>query len=109
MLDIKKLHEGKYADFMLQVQSRLDEMAIEEYETEKMIVGLNMFKESDQLDELSNKTLGNYVKKAADRMVRHDNMMDIVSPKSDAFNNHNRKFNNRRKGLNKAADKLGRN
>ncbi len=162
MVNIKKLVEGNYADFILSVEKKLNEKAEAEYETEKMRVGLYMFNEgkfevgyylvrkndnkiqtgpfesredaaielrdfdsqsrriltikhltsdpkqtneSEQLDELSKKTLGNYVKKAADRMVHHDYMSNEYTSK-EGREKHNKKYLKRRAGLIKATDKL---
>jgi hypothetical protein len=64
----------------------------------------------DQIDELSKKTLGSYVKKAKDRLVNPEadkgRGPDTPSWSMRAANNADRRAANRSKGIDKAADKM---
>lgn len=125
MIDIKKLFERKYADFMLEVEKRLDEKAIEEYETEKVRVGLKLFEKyennTQQIDELSKKTLGNYIKKASKNAVDNMYVSDIYANKAEKASDDKKselnkksderfeKSNKRLRGIEKATNKLSTN
>jgi hypothetical protein len=100
MPKIEHLINEDYADFVLSIKERLNEKAIEEYETEKVRIGLNLFEayESDEdeeeINELSKKTLGNYIKRASDKGMTSAFFKDLPTASK------------RLKGIKKATDRL---
>ena len=61
----------------------------------------------ENLDELSKKTLGSYIKKASRNAVRHTAQGMQATDKS-SWTKHDRKLDNRIQGIHKATDKLTR-
>lgn len=98
------------------IREKLDEVA--EYMPNVFFEDSEIEEEFEQLDELSRKTLGRYVKKAADDMetrgAEADKNNDLIWTKrirgdeiyKQQRNKAYRKHDNRRKGIDRAVDKL---
>lgn len=74
--------------------------------------GKQLSKKDEQLDELSNKTLGSYVKKASAQGVSSGRSAGVElgagdSKRKDVYNRHEDKAEKRLRGIGKAVDKLG--
>ena len=83
------------------------EESFEDYSLEEL-EDFMMSEEFEQLDELSKKTLGSYVKKASGKLASHGINMVGSLEKSDIANAayHGTKIDKRQKGISKATDKL---
>lgn len=76
---------------------------------ERFYTNLNMIREEvEQLDELSRKTLGNYIKKAHKNTNKLTLTLDNPQAPKEYTKVAERKYRNRNKGIERAADKLSR-
>ena len=84
-----------------------EELTLEDYSVEEL-EDFMMSEEFEQLDELSKKTLGSYVKKASGKLASHGINMVGSLEKSDVKNAayHGTKIDKRQKGISKAVDKI---
>jgi hypothetical protein len=86
-----------------------EDVTLEDFDLEE-IEDFMMSEDFEQLDELSKATLGSYVKKASDDMMSKSGEAGykLASKEGDSGNSDYRKAYYRKKGINKAVDKLAR-
>lgn len=110
-----KTHSNyKGSDAKLKAQAQVKKLKgikesfdIEDYSVEEL-EDFMMSEDFEQLDEISKKTLGSYVKKASGKLASHGINMVGSLEKSDIANAeyHGTKIEKRQKGISKATDKL---
>lgn len=105
--------------FQTEFESRLSDKVADALEMRKVDVAQNFFadvqhiqnEEVEELDELSKKTLGSYIKKASEKAIQHAHAQDVEDlmrrdRDPSLVRHHADKKWKRLKGINKATDKL---
>lgn len=128
-LSNKSRKAGKRYSGIVKAADKLTKEDLENFSEEELeFLDLNLDEDSEQLDELSKKTLGSYIKKASGTFDHERNTPGrvatsaedarryITDPKNDPYYGSNgnkkiynkieKKLSNRRSGINKALDRL---